>query len=56
MFPTFDDLKPMASFQIPVDFSFYLDNGFISQDQFNELTKINQQVNKPQKSQDVTNN
>lgn len=45
MFPTFEDLKPMASFQIHVDFSFYRDNGFINQDQYNELTRINQQAN-----------
>lgn len=44
MYPQFNDLKYLAMFTIQVDFKFYLDNGFINQDEFNKLTEINNEA------------
>lgn len=43
MFPSFNDLKPLAEYEFQVDFSFYLDYGFINQDEYNQLVEINKQ-------------
>lgn len=47
MFPDFEFLKGFAAFQFPVDFKPYLDNGNITQDQYNELTEMNKQAQSP---------
>lgn len=43
MFPSFNDLKPLAAYEFLVDFSFYLDYGFINQDEYNQLVEMNKQ-------------
>lgn len=49
MFPNFEDLKPFAEYPFKVDFSFYLDNGFVNQNEYDQLVQINNQ------SQQTTN-
>lgn len=43
MWPDFDFLKMFAAFEFPVDFTPYLNNGNITQDEFNQLTELNKQ-------------
>lgn len=41
-FPTYDFLLSLANGMVTVDFTPYLNNGAITQDQFNALTEANQ--------------
>lgn len=43
MWPDFEFLKMFAAFEFPVDFTPYLKNGNITQDEFNKLTQLNKQ-------------
>ncbi|CAI2683336.1 hypothetical protein [Apilactobacillus kunkeei] len=43
MWPDFEFLKMFAAFEFPVDFTPYLKNGNITQDEFNQLTQLNKQ-------------
>ncbi|CAI2676898.1 hypothetical protein AKUG0406_PHAGE200500 (plasmid) [Apilactobacillus kunkeei] len=47
MWPDFEFLKGFAAFEFPVDFTPYLKNGNITQDEFNQLTQLNKQAQFP---------